>query len=93
VSLFGLSAPLRRAHRLTSTQGLYGAFVIKYNLQVAAFRRKHLGSSAISEAVTLAVLTAAVAFTNRFLRLDMNEMLDVLFRECEGGGDYENLCQ
>ncbi|GAA5908388.1 hypothetical protein JCM8208_006179 [Rhodotorula glutinis] len=73
--------------------GLYGAFVIKYNLQVAAFRRKHLGSSAISEAVTLAVLTAAVAFTNRFLRLDMNEMLDVLFRECEGGGDYENLCQ
>ncbi|BGP42339.1 glycerol ethanol, ferric requiring protein [Rhodotorula kratochvilovae] len=73
--------------------GLYGAFVIKYNLQVAAFRRKHLGSSAISEAVTLAILTAAVAFTNRFLRLDMNEMLDVLFRECEGGGDYENLCQ
>ncbi|BGP18692.1 hypothetical protein JCM10213_006913 [Rhodosporidiobolus nylandii] len=73
--------------------GLYGAFVIKYNLQVAAFRRKHLANNAISEAVTLAVLTAAVAFTNRFMRLDMNEMLDVLFRECEGGGDYENLCQ
>ncbi|GAA6022759.1 hypothetical protein JCM10207_000406, partial [Rhodosporidiobolus poonsookiae] len=73
--------------------GLYGAFVIKYNLQVAAFRRKHLGSSALAEAVTLALLTAAIAFTNRFLRLDMNEMLDVLFRECEGGGDYENLCQ
>lgn len=74
-------------------QGLYGAFVIKYNLQVAAFRRKHLANHALAEAVTLAVLTAAVAFTNRFLRLDMNEMLDVLFRECEGGGDYENLCQ
>ncbi|GAA5982172.1 hypothetical protein JCM11641_000610 [Rhodosporidiobolus odoratus] len=73
--------------------GLYGAFVIKYNLQVAAFRRKHLANTAIAEATLLAVLTAAVAFTNRFLRLDMNEMLDVLFRECEGGGDYENLCQ
>ncbi|GAA5894043.1 hypothetical protein JCM6882_007969 [Rhodosporidiobolus microsporus] len=73
--------------------GLYGAFVIKYNLQVAAFRRKHLANHALAEAVILAVLTAAVAFTNRFLRLDMNEMLDVLFRECEGGGDYENLCQ
>ncbi|KAK4336235.1 Anion/proton exchange transporter GEF1 [Rhodotorula toruloides] len=73
--------------------GLYGAFVIKYNLQVAAFRRKHLANNAISEAVTLAVLTAAVGFTNRFLRIDMNEMLDVLFRECENGGDYENLCQ
>lgn len=23
----------------------------------------------------------------------MNESLDILFRECEGGGDYENLCQ
>ncbi|GAA5938809.1 chloride channel protein [Sporobolomyces koalae] len=73
--------------------GLYGAFVIKYNLQVAAFRRKHLGSSAISEAVILATLTASVGFVNKFLRIDMNEMLDVLFRECEGGGDYENLCQ
>ncbi|GAA5897340.1 chloride channel protein [Sporobolomyces salmoneus] len=73
--------------------GLYGAFVIKYNLQVAAFRRKHLGSSAISEAVILATLTASVGFLNKFLRIDMNEMLDVLFRECEGGGDYENLCQ
>ncbi|GAA6028948.1 hypothetical protein JCM8097_001520 [Rhodosporidiobolus ruineniae] len=73
--------------------GLYGAFVIKYNLQVAAFRRKHLAHHAVAEAVILATLTAAVAFTNRFLRLDMNEMLDVLFRECEGGGDYENLCQ
>ncbi|GAA6011276.1 hypothetical protein JCM11491_006781 [Sporobolomyces phaffii] len=74
--------------------GLYGAFVIKYNLQVAAFRRKHLGSSAISEAVILATLTSAVGFVNKFLRIDMNEMLDVLFRECEGpGGDYENLCQ
>ena len=67
--------------------------MIKYNLQVAAFRRKHLGSSAISEAVILATLTASVGFLNKFLRIDMNEMLDVLFSECEGGGDYENLCQ
>lgn len=78
---------------LTCTQGLYGAFVIKYNLQVQAFRRKHLGSSGISEAVCLAVLTASVGYINKFLRIDMNESLDILFRECEGGGDYENLCQ
>ncbi|KAM0755906.1 hypothetical protein T439DRAFT_320603 [Meredithblackwellia eburnea MCA 4105] len=73
--------------------GLYGAFVIKYNLQVQAFRRKHLGSNGIAEAVCLAVLTAMVGYTNKFLRIDMNESLDILFRECEGGGDYENLCQ
>jgi chloride channel 3/4/5 len=74
-------------------QGLYGAFVIKYNLQVQAFRRKHLGSSGISEAVVLAILTASIGYLNMFLRIDMNESLDILFRECEGGGDYENLCQ
>ncbi|KAM0790842.1 hypothetical protein ACM66B_004686 [Microbotryomycetes sp. NB124-2] len=73
--------------------GLYGAFVIKYNLQVQAFRRKHLAAYGISEAVTLAVLTASIGFINKFLRIDMNEALDILFRECEGGGDYENLCQ
>ncbi|KAK4050841.1 glycerol ethanol, ferric requiring protein [Microbotryomycetes sp. JL201] len=73
--------------------GLYGAFVIKYNLQVQAFRRKHLAVYGISEAVTLAVLTASIGFINKFLRIDMNEALDILFRECEGGGDYENLCQ
>ena len=73
--------------------GLYGAFVIKYNLQVQAFRRKHLAKSGVTEAVCLAVLTASIGFLNKFLRIDMNESLDVLFRECEGGGDYENLCQ
>lgn len=73
--------------------GLYGAFVIKFNLQVAAFRRKHLATHAISEAVILALLTAAVGFTNRFLRIDMNEMLNILFQACDGEGDYENLCQ
>lgn len=74
-------------------QGLYGALVIKYNLLIQSFRRKHLSSSGITEAVVLALLTAAVGFMNKFLRIDMNESLEVLFRECEGGGDYEGLCQ
>ena len=74
-------------------QGLYGAFVTKFNLQVSAFRRKHLTSYPITEAVTLATLTATFSFFNRFLRIDMTESLAILFRECEGGGDYDNLCQ
>lgn len=81
------------SHTLRVVQGLYGAFVIKYNLQVQAFRRKHLAKSGVTEAVCLAVLTASIGFLNKFLRIDMNESLDILFRECEGGGDYENLCQ
>ncbi|KAG8981763.1 glycerol ethanol, ferric requiring protein [Tulasnella sp. 427] len=73
--------------------GLYGVFVTRFNLQVAAFRRKHLTSFPITEAVTLAGLTAVFGYFNRFLRIDMTESLYILFRECEGGGDYDNLCQ
>ncbi|EJU04342.1 Cl-channel protein [Dacryopinax primogenitus] len=73
--------------------GLYGAFVTKFNLQVAAFRRKHLASYPVAEAVILATVTAVFGYFNRFLRIDMNESLAILFKECSGGGDYENLCQ
>ncbi|KZV93417.1 putative voltage-gated chloride channel (clc-a) [Exidia glandulosa HHB12029] len=74
--------------------GLYGAFVIKFNLQVQAFRRKHLANHAVVEVVVLAALTALFGWFNMFLRIDMTESLAVLFRECDGGGgDYENLCQ
>ncbi|KAG8735124.1 glycerol ethanol, ferric requiring protein [Ceratobasidium sp. 414] len=73
--------------------GLYGAFVIKFNLQVAAFRRKHLVGYGVTEAVVLATITAIVGYFNRFLRIDMSESLAILFKECERGGDYDNLCQ
>lgn len=73
--------------------GLYGAFVIKYNLQVQAFRRSNLAAYGVSEAVVLATLTAFIGYWNKFLRIDMTESLEILFRECEGGGDYDNLCQ
>ena len=67
--------------------------MIKFNLQVQAFRRKHLANQAISEVVVLAAVTALFGWFNMFLRIDMTESLAILFRECDGGGDYENLCQ
>lgn len=73
--------------------GAYGAFVSKYNLQVAAFRRKHLATHGVAEAVVLAVVTGFFSYLNRFLRIDMTEMMSILFRECEGGGDLDGLCQ
>lgn len=60
---------------------------------MAAFRRKHLSGHGIFEAVALASITAIIGYLNGFLRIDMTEMLSVLFRECEGGGDYNGLCQ
>ncbi|KAF7985088.1 hypothetical protein HWV62_8969 [Athelia sp. TMB] len=75
--------------------GLYGAFVVKFNLQVAAFRRRYLASHGLAEAVILAVLTALIGYSNRFLRIDMTESMAILFRECDGGGerDFDHLCQ
>ncbi|KAF8813918.1 Cl-channel protein [Phlegmacium glaucopus] len=73
--------------------GLYGAFMIKFNLQVAAFRRKYLANHGVAEAVTLASLTALIGYFNRFIRMDMTSSMAILFRECEGGGNVFNLCQ
>jgi len=73
--------------------GLYGAFVIKWNLRVAAFRKKYLAPHPIMEAVVLAGFTALICYPNMFLRINMTEMMEILFRECEGGHDYNGLCQ
>ncbi|KAJ7091935.1 Cl-channel protein [Mycena belliarum] len=73
--------------------GLYGAFVVKFNLQVAAFRRKHLARHGVAEAVVLAALTAMIGYSNQFLRMDMTESLAMLFRECDNGGNVNNVCQ
>ncbi|KAF1816910.1 chloride channel protein [Eremomyces bilateralis CBS 781.70] len=72
--------------------GLYGAFVIKWNLRVQAFRKKYLVNYPILEATILAAFTALVCYPNMFLRIDMTESMEILFRECEGH-DYEGLCE
>lgn len=71
--------------------GLYGEYVVRYNLQVQRFRRNRLGPFGIAEALVLASLTAAISYMNRFLRLDMTEALEILFRQCDGV--ESELCQ
>ncbi|KAJ5607055.1 hypothetical protein N7537_003674 [Penicillium hordei] len=73
--------------------GLYGAFVMKWNLRVAAFRKKYLAQWPITESVVLAGLTAILCFPNMFLKINMTAMMEILFRECEGGHDYQGLCE
>lgn len=73
--------------------GLYGAFVIKWNLRVQGFRKKYLGPYPITEAVVLAILTAIICYPNQFLRIDMTESMEILFQECEGDHHYDELCQ
>lgn len=73
--------------------GLYGAFVMKWNLRVQAFRKKYLKDYSVIEATLLAAATAVVCYPNLFLRIDMTESMEILFLECEGGHDYGGLCQ
>lgn len=73
--------------------GLYGAFVIKWNLRMQAFRKRYLTNYAISEAVILATLTAVICYWNKFLSIDMTESMEILFLECEGSHDYDQLCE
>lgn len=81
--------------KLTNIQGLYGALVIKYNLIVAQFRKNVLKNYPIAEAAVLAFVTAILAYPNVFLRIDMTEIMGILFRECEGAGteNYYGLCE
>ncbi|KAL8789686.1 MAG: hypothetical protein Q9195_006739 [Heterodermia aff. obscurata] len=72
--------------------GLYGAFVMKWNLRAQSFRKKYLTKHAILEATLLAAATAILCYPNMFLRIDMTESMEILFRECEGGHDYDGLC-
>ncbi len=72
--------------------GLYGAFVIKWNLRAQAFRKKYLTKYAILEATLLATGTAIICYPNMFLRIDMTESMEILFLECEGSEDYQGLC-
>ena len=62
-------------------------------MQYSAFRRKYLVKYPVAEAVALATLTGIIAYWNLFLRIDMTESMAILFRECDGGGDYDGLCQ
>ena len=73
--------------------GLYGAFVMKWNLRAQAFRKKYLAKYAVLEATLLAAGTAILCFPNMFLRIDMTESMEILFLECEGGRDYDGLCE
>ncbi|KAF9319807.1 glycerol ethanol, ferric requiring protein [Podila horticola] len=73
--------------------GLYGALIIKYNLKVQHVRKKYLADYGVIEAATLAFFTCTFAYWNIFMKIDMAESMNILFRECEGSEDYMGLCK
>jgi chloride channel 3/4/5 len=73
--------------------GLYGAFVIKWNLRAQSFRKTYLGKYAVLEVAVLAAATGLIGYFNAFIRIDMTESMEILFKECEVKHDYDGLCQ
>lgn len=71
--------------------GLYGAFVMKWNLRAQAFRKKYLTNYAVLETAILAGATALLCYPNAFLRIEMTESMEILFMQCEGE-DHLGLC-
>ena len=67
--------------------GLYGEYVVRFNLQVQRFRRKFLSQYGVQEAVVLALITAMISYFNRFMQLDMTKTLEELFQQCDGASD------
>lgn len=63
--------------------GVYGIVVSKFNIRVVSFRKRYLGNYAVREVLILSLLTASFCYFNEFLRLDMTESMQLLFRECD----------
>ncbi|KAI9019798.1 chloride channel [Hyaloraphidium curvatum] len=64
--------------------GLFGAFFIRMNLKVVAFRKTTwLKNYQVQEVFVVSLVTAAIGFSILFLKVNMGALLGNLFRECE----------
>ncbi|TPX38885.1 hypothetical protein SeMB42_g06130 [Synchytrium endobioticum] len=77
--------------------GLSGAFFIRMNLVMQALRKPAYSWSKrhpVLEVAVASVVTAIFCYFNIFTRIDSNELLEALFRECEGpvGDDGAGVC-
>ncbi|RUP51522.1 hypothetical protein BC936DRAFT_147703 [Jimgerdemannia flammicorona] len=72
--------------------GLYGAFFIRMNLMVTAFRKSSwLRRLPVQEVLIVTLATAVLGYLNRFMRVGGSELVAKLFRECESG-DFQGVC-
>ena len=67
--------------------GLYGAFLIRFNMGVARWRRSRKTSFPILEVVIVALLTALINYPNVFMRQKKSELVYSLFAECGPNSD------
>ena len=74
--------------------GLYGAFLIRFNMRIAKWRRSRRFAFPVLEVAIVSFLTALINFPNVFMRQKKSELLHSLFSECAPGFDDQlGLCK
>lgn len=73
--------------------GIASHVIVKCNLRITALRKKFWGDKHfLFEAAFLALVTAFVSYFNLYLRMDMTKSMQILFHECEHGGEFHASC-
>ena len=62
--------------------GLFGAFFIRLNLNIARWRQSRNTSRPLAEVAAVALITALINFPNHFMRAQNSELVQSLFAEC-----------
>lgn len=62
--------------------GLWGHFIIKWNLRIQGLRKRFWKPYALPEIACLVLITAGLCYFNHFLRMDMTASMNLLFKEC-----------
>lgn len=67
--------------------GVWGEFIIKWNLRIQSLRKRYWKPYAMPEIVSLVLVTAGLCYFNRFLRMDMTASMNLLFKECKADSE------
>lgn len=72
--------------------GVYGILISKFNIKSVSFRKKYLSNHAIKEVFILTLITAMISYFNEFLKLDMTQGMEILFKSCDQHEELYQIC-
>lgn len=73
--------------------GLYGIIISKWNIKYVSFRQKYLSNfkySGVLEVFWLCLVSSIVGYWNIFMRMDMTEVMELLFDSCNNEESSSN---
>lgn len=73
--------------------GVYGILISKFNIKAVSFRKTYLQKHAIKEVLLLTLITAMISYFNEYLRMDMTEGMQILFKGCDEHEEEYSHCK